>query len=155
MLLTAAVAGFLAWANLAWQKSRPYQRTAIPESLSTLNDVQAICKSLGHNASSYSAGGGGSGGMHSTTRSYDCHIDLPKDLHGPFMAAYRQHVKGVLDKHAAGVYGAGSTSGGGGLRGFEYQYDRGSTQGTVIVRSVGSEQELALMVFVHEQDAPP
>lgn len=155
MLVTAAAAGILAWANLAWQRSRPYQKTPIPESLGNFNDIQAICNSLGYPTYSYSVSGGGSSGRRATTHSYDAHFDLPKKLRGPFMEAFQQMTRGVLDKHADRVSGAGAKYDRVGLHGFDFEYAKGSTQGTVAVRSVGNEQEIVLLIFVHEYDPRP
>lgn len=152
MLLTAAVAGFLAWANLFYQRSRPYQRTPVPDQIGNQGEIRDICFRLGHQFSSYSAGGGGSGGMHSTTRTYDCRLDLPKELRGRFMEEYKDHIRALLDKHAGSVSGGGTTRDDEGLRDFEFDYAKGSTSGTVIIRSLSSDTELSLLIFVHEYD---
>jgi hypothetical protein len=154
-LLTAAVAGFLAWGTLLYQRSRPYRQTAIPNRLSEFSDVRAICSALGHSVSSYTSGGGGSSGMHATTRSYDMQIDLPLQLRGQFMQSYRQHVHALLQKESNSVWGAGSMSDGQGLRGFDFEYAKGSTRGTVAVRSASGDEGLTLLIFVHEHQFQP
>jgi hypothetical protein len=93
--------------------------------------------------------------MHSTTRTYDCQIDLPLQLRGAFMQAYKDHVRAVLDKHADSVFGAGTTSDGVGLRGFDFEYTKGRVHGTIAVRSVSGDQELSLFIFVHEHKSQP
>ncbi|HEX5104397.1 MAG TPA: hypothetical protein VFV87_11330 [Pirellulaceae bacterium] len=152
MLLTAAVAGFLAWANLAYQRSRPYRRTPIPDTVGRFDDIQRICTEIGHRASSLSSGGGGSGDPYTTTRTYECRIDLPKPLRPEFMKRYRERLRAMLDKHAENVSGAGTTSDGTGLRGFEYDYRQGRARGTVIVRTSGSDEDFFLFLFIHEFD---
>jgi hypothetical protein len=152
LLLTAAVAAFLAWAGLLFQRSRPFARTTIPDKVCSHALMRTICKSIGHEPNSYSTGGGGSSNMHAANRSYDCHIDLPGDLRDKFMVAYNQHVLAVLDAEADRVAGAGTSRDGKGLRGFSFEYEQGSTHGTVIVRCAPSEKELSLFVFVHEYD---
>jgi hypothetical protein len=155
MLLTAAIAGFLAWSILYYQRSRPYERTSIPDRLSTMDDVQTICAKLGYRPSSYSAGGGGSSGFRSTTRTYDCRIDLAQDLRQPFMQAYREHVRRVLWTHASDVSARGTTSDGRVMRDFEFEYTQGRTRGFVAIRSTSSDKELALFIFIHEHGNPP
>lgn len=152
LLLTAAVGAFLAWAGLLYQRSRPYQRTAIPDRIGSAQDIQTICQALMHRIGSYSSGGGGSSNMYATTRTFDSQIDLPANLRGPFMDAYRKHVRSVLDKQADGVWGAGSSSDGSGLRGFEFEYAKGSTRGTIVARCASAGDEFSLFVFVHEHD---
>jgi hypothetical protein len=152
LLLTAAVAAFLAWAGLFYQRSRPYRRTSIPDRVGNLQDIRTICQSLGHRPKSYSAGGGGSSNMHATTRTYDCRIDLPAAQRGAFMLAYRDHIKGLLEKHADRVWGAATTSDAGGLSGFGFEYSKDGAQGTVAVRCA-SGGDLTLFVFIHEYDA--
>jgi hypothetical protein len=151
LLLTAAAAAFLAWAGLMFQKSRPYVRTRVPDLVGNAQDARAICLALGHRSSSSSSSGGGGSNPYETTRSYDFHIDLPADQRGAFMAAYRDHIKGVLDKEADKVWGAGSASDGGGLRSFDYEYAKDRTHGKVVVRCA-SGGDLTLFVFVHEHD---
>ena len=152
LLLTAAVAAFLAWAGLFWQRSRPYTRTAVPDRIANFQDIQTICASLGHKPASYTSGGGGSSNMRATTRTYDCQIDLPANLRPEFMAAYREHVRTLLEKYADRVGGAGSMSNGRGLTGFGYEYAQGRAQGTVIVRTAPSGENLSLFMFIHEYD---
>ena len=152
LLLTAAVAAFLAWAGLVFQRSRPYEPTRIPDLVGNFQDVRAICQSLGHDASSYTVGGGGGSNPHETTRTHDIAIDLPANLRSAFMSAYREHMRTVLEKEADSVYGAGTTSGYGGLSAFEFEYAKASTQGHVIVRSVSGEKGLTLLVLIHEYD---
>jgi hypothetical protein len=155
MLLTAAVAGFLAWANLFYQRSKSYQRTAIPDHLGNFDKVQAICRSLGHHIASYSGGGGGSSGPHGTTRTYDCEIDLPRNLHGEFMQAYREHILEVLVKHSKSVSGGSTSRGNQGLRAFNLEYDKGKTHGTVAVRSMANDNGLTMLILVHEHQLQP
>jgi hypothetical protein len=154
MLLTAAVAAFLAWANLAYRRSRPYQRTSIPDRLN-MRDIQAICAAIGHQTSSYSSGGGGSSDRHSTTRTFECHLDLPANLQPQFMTKYREHLRSVLQEHAGSLTGGGMTRNNAGIQGFEIDYSQGRTQGTVIVRSAGRDGDLYLVMFVQEFQAPP
>src|SRR5258708_2154361 len=80
LLLTAAVGAFLAWAGLLYQRSRPYERTWIPEQIGDLQQIQNICRTLGHSPASFSSGGGGSSNQHETTRTYECRIDLPRQI---------------------------------------------------------------------------
>jgi hypothetical protein len=155
MLLTAAVAGFLAWANLFYQRSKSYERTAVPDHLGNFDHVQTICRSLGHQIASYSGGGGGSSGPHGTTRTYDCEVDLPLNLHGEFMEAYREHILEVLFKHADTVSGGSTTRGSQGLRAFNLEYDNGKTHGTVAVRSMANDNGLTMLVLVHEHQLQP
>jgi len=155
LLLTAAVAGFLAWGTLLYQRTRPFRPTNIPSRLSQFDDVRVICKALGHNVSSYSSGGGGSSGMHATTRNYDVQIDLPSQLRGQFMQSYRQHVHALLQKETNSVWGAGTMSDGQGLRGFDFEYAQGSTRGIVAVRSASGDDGLTLLIFVHEHQFQP
>jgi hypothetical protein len=93
--------------------------------------------------------------MHSTKRSYDIQIDLPLQLRGQFMQVYRQHVLSLLEKETNNVWGAGTTSDGVGLRGFDFEYAKGSTQGLVAVRSVSGDEGLTLLIFVHEHQFQP
>jgi hypothetical protein len=155
LLLTAAVGAFLAWAGLFYQRSRPYERTAVPDRIANFQDIQAICASLGHKPASYSSGGGGSSIRYGTIRSYDCQIDLPAKLRSDFLVAYRQHVRTLLEKNAQSVRGAGSQSDGSGLRGFDFEYTQGRCRGTVVVRSAAGTDGLTLFVFVHEYDVRP
>lgn len=154
LLLTAAVGAFLAWAGLLYQRSRPYERTAIPDRIADLQEIQNICRTLGHSPSSFSSGGGGSSNQHETTRTHEFRIDLPRDQRGPFMDAYRQHILDLLNKHADGVWGAGATSDGQHLRGFEYDYGKGATRGHVIVRTAGGD-DFTLLLIVYEHDTKP
>ena len=155
LLLTAAVAAFLAWAGLLFQRSRPYEPTRIPDLVGNFQGVRTIAESLGHRTSSYTAGGGGGSSMHETTRTYDIRIDLPGKLRGPFMTAYRDHVRVVLQKEADDVSGGGTTSGFAGLSAFDFHYSKGNTRGTVIVRSMTGVEELSLLVLIHEYDTRP
>jgi hypothetical protein len=152
LLLTAAVAAFLAWAGLLFQRSRPFARTTIPDKVCSHEVMRTICKSIGHDPNSHSTGGGGSSNTHAVNRSYDCQIDLPAELRDRFMVAYQQHVRAVLDADADRVAGAGTSRDGNGLRGFSFEYEKGATHGTVIVRCAPGENELSLFVFVHEYD---
>ena len=93
--------------------------------------------------------------MHATTRNYDVHIDLPLKLRGPFMAAYRQHVLTLLQKETKSVWAAGTMSDDQGLRGFDFEYAQGSTQGMVAIRSVNNDEGLTLLIFVHEHQFQP
>jgi len=155
LLLTAAVAAFLAWAGLLFQRSRPYEPTRIPDLVGNFQNVRTICESLGHRTSSFMSGGGGGSNMHETTRTHDCRIDLPANLRGEFMTAYRQHVLGVLEREADKVWGAGTTSGYGGLSAFDLEYSKGNTRGHVIVRSAAGGEDLTLLVLIHEHDTKP
>ncbi|HZN33662.1 MAG TPA: hypothetical protein VFB80_07575 [Pirellulaceae bacterium] len=153
LLLTAAVAAFLAWAGLLYQRSLPYQRTTIPDTIGNFQDVRTICAKIGHRPASYSSGGGGSSNMYATIRSYDCQVDLPAKLRGQFMADYREHIRATLAKLADRVGGAGSISDGRGLQGFSYEYAEGRVHGTVVVRSSSRDDGLSLFIFVHEYDS--
>jgi len=153
LLLTAAVAAFLAWAGLLFQRSLPFQRTTIPDTVGDFQNIRAICTKLGHRPASYSSGGGGSSNMYATIRSYDCQVDLPAKLRGQFMANYREHIRATLAKLADRVGGAGSISDGRGLKGFDYEYDKGRVHGTVVVRSTSGDDGLSLFIFVHEYDS--
>ena len=155
LLLTAAVAAFLAWAGLFYQRSQPFRRTAIPDRLANFDALQAICVSLGHPASTYSAGGGGSSDMHASTHSYELQLSFPPSRRGELMEAYREVVRDTLAKNADHFSGAGSTSDGTGLRGFEFSYSRGQTQGSVFVRCSDAKDEIDLFLFVHEYRAQP
>lgn len=93
--------------------------------------------------------------MHATTRNHDMHIDLPLNLRGSFMQAYRQHVLSLLQKESNSVWGAGTTSDGQGLSGFDFEYAKGSTRGMVAVRSVSNDEGLTLLIFVHEHQFQP
>lgn len=154
LLLTAAVAGFLACGRMFYERGRGYQRTRIPDLVAQLNDIRSICTALGHQPASYSSGGSGSSGPRATMRTFDFQIDLPQRLRGPFLEAYRQHVQAVLEAHADHVAGCGTSSDSAGLRGFGYEYSAGRTRGTIAVRSAPSEQETALLIFVYESAAP-
>jgi len=98
------------------------------------------------------SGGGGGSNMHETTRTYDIRIDLPAKLRGAFMTDYREHVRGVLQKEADSMSGAGATSGYAGLSAFEFEYSKGNTRGHVIVRSAAGTEDLTLLVLIHEHD---
>jgi hypothetical protein len=147
------VAALLAWLNLLYERSRPYQRTPIPDLVGDFSDLQALCRLLGHQTPSYTAGGGGSSGPQGTTRTFDCRVNLPLRLREQFIQTYRQRIRAVLDKHAESVFAAGTTSDGTGLRGFDFEYTKGRIHGTVAVRCASSEQDLSMLIFVHEHDA--
>ena len=152
LLLTAAVAAFLAWAGLLFQRSRPFTRTAIPDKIGNVQAMRDACQTIGHPLRSYSSGGGGSSDMHATTRTFDSNLDLPAELRGAFMTAFRKQVFAILVKEADRVYGEGTSRDGQGLRGFELTYEKGSAHGRVIVRTQTGEKELSVLVFVHEYD---
>jgi hypothetical protein len=155
LLLTAAVAAFLAWAGLYYQRTRPFQRTAIPDQLADFDALQVICVKLGHPVSSYSAGGGGSSDMHDSTHCYERHLSFPPSRRGELMEAYREVVRDTLAKNADHHSRAGSISDGTGLRGFEFSYSRGQTQGSVFIRCSDAKDEIDLFIFVHEYQAQP
>jgi len=149
------VAAFLAWAGLLFQRSQPYRPTSIPNDIGSFQYILAILQSLGHRPASYSSSGGGGSDMHHTTRTYDVRIDLPAKERGAFMTAFRQHMRTLLEKDADKFWGAGSSSDGVGLRGFDFSYAKGNTRGTVSVRSTSSGEDLSLLVLVHEHDTRP
>jgi hypothetical protein len=153
LLLTAAVAAFLAWAGLFYQRHKPYQRTKVPDEIGRLEVLLEISRSLGHKTSTTSSGGSGKSDMYSTGRTFDISLDLPRELRGQFMEAYLEHVRKVLAQHATSSTGAGTVRDELGLRAFEFDYSSGPTRGSIYVRSMGGNGELSLFIFVHEQDS--
>ncbi|MCU0879301.1 MAG: hypothetical protein MUF06_16075 [Pirellulaceae bacterium] len=153
LLLTAAVAAFLAWAGLFYQRNKPYQRTKVPDEIGRLEVLLEISRELGHQTSTTSSGGSGMSDMYSTNRTFDISLDLPRELRGRFMEAYLEHVRKVLAEHATSSSGGGTTRDELGLRAFEFDYSSGSTRGSIYVRSMGGNGELSLFIFLHEHDS--
>jgi hypothetical protein len=154
LLLTAAVAAFLAWAGLFYQQHKPYQRTKVPDEIGRLEVLLEISRSLGHKASSSSSGGSGRSDMYATSRTFDIALDVPRELRGKMMEAYREHVRKVLAKHVTlSSGGAGTTRDALGLRDFEFDYSQGTTRGSIYVRSMGGDQDFSLFIFLHEYDS--
>jgi hypothetical protein len=153
LLLTAAVAAFLAWAGLFFHQNRPYQRTKVPDEIGRLEVLLEISRKLGHSTSTTSSGGSGRSDMYSTSRTFDIMLDLPRELRGPFMEAYLAHVREILAKHATSSSAGGTTRDEWGLRDFEFDYSTGTTRGSIYVRSMGGNGELSLFIFLHEHDS--
>jgi hypothetical protein len=153
LLLTAAVAAFLAWAGLFYQRNKPYQRTKVPDEIGRLEVLLEISRQLGHQTSTTSSGGTGKSDMYSTSRTFDIELDLPRELRGPFMEAYLDHVRKVLGEHATSASAGGTTRDEWGLRDFEFEYSSGPTRGSIYVRSMGGNGELSLFIFLHEHDS--
>lgn len=153
LLLTTAVAAFLAWAGLFYQRHKPYQRTKVPDEIGRLEVLLEISRSLGHPTSTTSSGGSGKSDMYSTSRTFDITLDLPDELRGPFMEAYLAHVRKILAEHATNASAGGTTRDEWGLRDFEVDYSSGPTRGSIYVRSMGGSRELSLFIFLHEHDS--
>jgi hypothetical protein len=152
LLLTAAVAAFLAWAGLYFRQAQPYRQTPIPQRAGDFNLVGKVCLSLGEPVDSYSAGGSGSSDLETSTYCYDRRLRFPPARRGELMEGYQKEVRSLLDTHADEVWGAGTTRDGQGLRGFEFTYEMGRSRGRVFVRASDGREEVELFIFVHEFD---
>lgn len=150
LLLTAAVGAFLAWANLYYQRERVYRETPIPRQLSDMGRVLTICKEIGAPSSSHTTGGSGSSGTEGGEYVRDITIEMPTRFRGAFMHAFRTHVWTILKEHANQSWGAGTSSDGLGLRGFQYRYSKGDVRGSVFVRCHDGTENLTLFVFIQE-----
>jgi len=150
LLLTAAVAAFLAWAGLNFQRAQPYRQTPIPRLLGDFDVVQRIGRSLSQPIISYSSGGSGQSDMEMSTYSYEWQIGFPTARRGELMEAYHTELRGILDKHADDVWGGATARDDGGLRAFEFTYEKDNSRGRVFIRSTNGQEEIELFVFVHE-----
>jgi hypothetical protein len=152
LLLTAAVAAFLAWAGLYFQRAQPYRRTPIPQLVGDFEIIQKVGRALGQPVLSYSSGGSGSSDPQRSTYSYDPQITFPPARRGELMEGYQAELRGLLEAHADDVWGAGTNRDGLGLKAFEFTYEKGNSRGRVFVRSFDGQDEIELFIFVHEFD---
>jgi hypothetical protein len=150
LLLTAAVGAFLAWANLYYRREKPFRETPIPRQLSDKKVILAICNGVAAPSPSYTGAGDGSSGTEGCEYVRDVRIEMPRQLRGAFMNAYRNHVWRIINEHADQSWGAGTHSDGRGLYGFHYRYSKGDVRGSVFVRCHDGAENITLFVFIQE-----